>query len=128
MIDIKIKNIDQLINAYGKVGQIVQKEMKDALNKSAAEVERYAKRLAPVDDGHLKRSIQKPKRVSAGDRQVAVGSNVKYAMRQHENEHYRHTVGGAKFLEKSLKLNEKKCIRFFKEMIDNILTKLAKYQ
>ncbi len=128
MINIKIQNIDQLIRAYGKVGQIVQKEMKDALNKSAAVVERTAKRKVPVKDGLLRRSIQKGKRARAGDRQVAVGSNVKYALKQHESLHFRHKVGEAKFLDKALKENEKKINRFFKQMINNILRKLAKYK
>jgi len=51
MIDIKIKNIDQLMRAYDNVGNIVRKEMKDALNKSAAVVENTAKRKTPVDTG-----------------------------------------------------------------------------
>jgi len=128
MIKIEIKNIDQLLEAYGKVGDIVRKEMKDALNKSAAVVERSAKRKTPVDTGTLRRSIQKPRRVRAGDKQVYVGSNVKYALPVHEKLNVFHKVGEAKFLENALLENEKKCIRFFKQMIDNIITKLAKYR
>ena len=128
MIDIKIKNIDQLMRAYDNVGNIVRKEMKDALNKSGAVVENTAKRKTPVDQGHLRRSIQKGKKARAGDRQVSVGSNVKYALSQHENLHFRHTVGEAKFLDKALKQNESRINRFFKEMINNIIKKLARYR
>jgi len=125
MIDVKIKNIDQFIKAYGKVGQITQKEMKDALNKSSAIVERDAKRLTPVDTGHLRRSIQKPKRVSAGDTKTAVGSNVKYAYWVHKFTHYKHKVGEAKFLEKAFNRNLKKMNKIFDQMIENIIKKLT---
>lgn len=128
MISIKIQNIDQLMRAYGNVGNIVKKEMKDALDKSAAVVERAAKHKVPVDTGHLKRSIQKPKKPKAGDRQVLVGSDVKYALAVHKNKYARHRVGESEYLEKALKENEKKIIRFFKTMINNILNKLAKYK
>ena len=124
MITIKIKNIDQLLRAYGKVGNVVQKEMKDALDKSAALVERSAKRKVQVDSGHLRRSIQKPRRPRAGYKQVFVGSNVKYALKQHEAVHFRHRVGEAKFLDKALKQNEKRITGFFKKMIKNIIKRL----
>jgi len=128
MIDIKIKNIEQLMNAYGNVGKIVRKEMSDALNKSAAVVERSAKRKTPVDQGHLRRSIQKGHKARSGDKQVSVGSNVKYALSQHENLHFRHTTGEAKFLDNALRQNESRINRFFKEMINNIIKQLAKYR
>jgi len=134
MIDIKIKNIDQLMRAYDNVGNIVRKEMKDALNKSAAVVENTAKRKTPVDTGRLRRSIQKTKRVRAGDKKVFVGTNVKYAEYVHGSPEHprgyftRHTTGEAGFLDKALKLNKDKINRFFKEMINNIIKKLAKYR
>ena len=134
MIDIKIKNIDQLMQAYGNVGNIVRKEMKDALNKSAAVVENAAKRKTPVNKtpgivgGHLRRSIHKTSKARAGDSQVAVGSNVKYALIQHESLHFRHATGEAKFLDKALKQNESRINRFFKEMINNVIKRLAKYR
>jgi HK97 gp10 family phage protein len=128
MIDIKIENLEQLMKAYGNVGNIVRKEMKDALNKSSAVVEREAKRRTPVDLGHLRRSIQKTKRVSAGDKKVYVGSNVKYARRQHEGINFKHTTGEAKFLENALERKKSTIIRYFKEMINNIINKLARYK
>jgi len=128
MISVKLENIEQLLRSYGKVADTVRKEMKDALDRSAAVVESTAKRLTPVDKGHLRRSIQKPRRVRAGDKTTAVGSNVKYAMPVHEITRNRHTVGEAKFLEKALKRNETQIRKFFKQMIDNILNKLAKYR
>ena len=124
MITIKIKNIDQLLRKYDRVGQIVRKEMKGALDKSASVVERSAKHKVPVDTGHLRKSIQKPREIKRGDRQVAVGSNLKYALRQHEGMHFRHRVGEAKFLDKALKENEKKINRFSKQMTDNIIKSL----
>ena len=131
MIDIKIKNINQLMKAYGDVGNIVKKEMKDALDKSAAVVERAAKHKSPVAriaGGTLKRSLLQVGKAKLGDKQVAVGTNVKYALKQHESLHFRHTTGEAKFLDKALRENEKKIIGFFKTMIKNLLTKLAKYK
>jgi len=134
MIDIKMKNMDQLMKVYGKVGQIVQKEMKDALNKSAAVVERAAKRKTPVDTGHLRRSIQKGRKARAGDKKVVVGTNVRYAEYVHGTpEHPRgyyvsHKTGEAKFLDKALRENERKVMAFFKQMINNIIKKLAKYK
>ena len=116
------------MRAYGNVGNIVRKEMKDALNKSAAVVEYYGKRLSPVDKGHLRRSIQKGNKARAGDRQVSVGSNLKYALKQHEHTEYHHEIGQAKFLDKALKANEPRIKRYFKEMINNILFELAKYR
>ncbi len=130
MIKIKIQNIDQLMRAYGRVGQIVKKEMKDALNKSAAVVERAAKRKTPVDTGTLRRSIQKPRRARAGDKRVAVGSNVRYAEYVHGTPEHprgyfiRHKTGEAEFLDKALKQNEKKINRFFKQMVHNIIKSL----
>jgi len=128
MIDIKMKNMDQLMKVYGKVGQIVQKEMKDALNKSAAVVERAAKKKTPVDSGHLRRSIQKSRKAKAGESKVFVGSDVRYALKQHEGEHFKHRTGEAKFLDKALRENERKVMAFFKQMINNIIKKLAKYK
>jgi len=123
-----MKNTKQLLNAYGKIGQIVQKEMKDALDKSAAVVERAAKHKVPVDTGRLKGSIQKPRRIKAKDTQALVGSNTKYAVAVHKNKTARHKVGESEYLKKALVQNEKKIRGFFKKMINNIINSLKKYQ
>ena len=128
MIKFEIKNIDQLLRAYGKVGEVFRKEMKIGFEKSAALVERSAKKKTPVDTGHLRRSIRRPRQIRLGDKQVAVGSNLRYALKQHEGLHFSHTTGEAKFLDRALKENEKKIIGFFKKMIDNIITQLAEYK
>ena len=126
MITMKIKNAGAITKAYTQIPQIMNERMKDALEKSASLVENSAKRKSPVNLGFLKKSLMKPRGINSGDRQVYVGSNLDYAIRQHENIHYRHKVGEAKFLQKGLEENKNKIIKVFQIMINEVIKDLKK--
>jgi hypothetical protein len=126
MIKIKVKNADAINRAYTQIPQIMNKRMKEALERSIAIVESAAKRKTPVDKGGLRRSIRKPKEVRKGDRQVYLGSNLPYARRQHEELHYRHNVGQAKYLEKGLEESKSKVTNIFKKMISDVIVDLKR--
>lgn len=131
MIKIKVKNADAINRAYTQIPQIMNKRMKEALERSIAIVESAAKRKTPVNKivgrgGDLRRSIRKPKEVRRGDRQVYLGSNLPYARRQHEELHYRHNVGQAKYLEKGLEESKSKVTNIFKKMISDVIVDLKR--
>lgn len=70
-----------------------------ALKKAAQEALREARKLAPVDDGELRKSG----RVNVDDLTVQVSFTGPYAVLQHENLDYQHPSGGqAKFLEQAV--------------------------
>lgn len=76
------------------------------LNKTAEKIMTISKRLAPVDFGILKTSglVEKPEKKGAKFRVVMGygGAASAYAIVQHENLNFQHTVGQAKFLEEPL--------------------------
>jgi len=121
---VKIQGIQAIKQAYLQIPQIMNSEMKDALIKSASLVEDSAKHKVPFKEGILMTSIMRPRDPGIGERQVRVGSNLDYAMAQHENLHYKHRRGEAKYLEKALKENESNIRRIFDKMISNIIKRL----
>lgn len=71
------------------------------LNQAAAHLQSKTVQRTPKDTGELRRSlvifpatIQSPR--------SGVGSNLHYAIRQHEELSYRHKFGEAKFLERAM--------------------------
>lgn len=64
-------------------------------------------RECPLDEGDLRDSIyQEVDMDSMGNISVEIGYKSKYAVRQHEDLSFNHSVGKAKFLEDPLKKNE----------------------
>lgn len=80
MAEIKI-DVQGLRNKFRAYGQAVTQEaVPVALERGALVVEREAKRRAPVDDGHLRRSITHRIVDQEGELVAQVGTNLHYAI------------------------------------------------
>lgn len=90
-------------NDIMKAGEIIMSAVASGVYQCGEEVMRQSQRLVPVLNGILKSSgMVTPPNVSANGVVVDVGyggAAGKYAVRQHEDLTFRHTVGQAKFLE-----------------------------
>lgn len=117
---IEIKNKAKINRAYKRIPGLLEKYIARSLNKAADLVENKAKRKTPVDQGTLRRSIRQPRKANEGDKKTQVGTNIVYALRQHENLHYNHTTGEAKFLEKALEQNKRKINKIFQKELGNL--------
>jgi|APHM01.1.fsa_nt_gi phage protein, HK97 gp10 family len=69
-------DLEELADAAEDAEQAIQRGLDRALFRTALQVEREAKRRAPVDTGNLRASI---KTVNDGPTRKLVGSNVEYA-------------------------------------------------
>lgn len=90
------------INWNGQaIEQVVTANAVRGLNQAAAHLQTRTVPRTPKDTGELRNSLViQP--AEPGRLYSSVGSNLSYAVRQHEELGYRHTVGEAKFLERTL--------------------------
>jgi len=75
----KIVGFRETIESLQKKGQLLDTNIRAALNKIGFEVENGAKTKVPVDTGRLRSSIVPQVSKSGGTYRLLVGSNVKYA-------------------------------------------------
>jgi HK97 gp10 family phage protein len=73
----------ELKNNLPRISSEIEKALSQAVRKAAFMLEAEAKRLAPVDTGHLRNSIQ----TSAEGMKATVGTNVEYAVFQEYGTH-----------------------------------------
>ncbi len=59
MIRIEIKNLDKVVDGFGRMAKKTRINLQKALVKSTFEVERKSKVITPFDTGYLRRSIRK---------------------------------------------------------------------
>ena len=79
-VKIEFKGLTQILAKYQKLPEKVEYAIADGINKAAGIVEGSAKRLCPVDTGHLRGSIHIMKEAIPGkDMKAIVGTNVEYA-------------------------------------------------
>lgn len=80
-MDIKVDVSDLLgmERSYSRITPLVVSEMKSAMTRATLTVERSAKKVVPVDTGHLRRSITHEVKAAPGGVVGKVGSNVPYA-------------------------------------------------
>jgi len=77
----------------------------NALEKTADKIINDTKPLTPVDTGRLRDSLERKSKVTPTKVTVSIFSDVEYALIVHEDLDARHTVGGAKYLERAIKKN-----------------------
>lgn len=79
-VKIEFKGLSAILSKYQKLPEKVENAIVDGINKAAGIVEGSAKRLCPVDTGHLRGSIHVMKGAIPGkDMKAIVGTNVEYA-------------------------------------------------
>ena len=123
-VKIKIEGIDQLISNLKKYPEVSGKEIQEAIKKSIYEIQREAVPITPVDTGRLRASLGSG--ISFGTLSGEIGSDLDYAVKQHENEYYRHRIGEAKFLEKGVNYAMNAIEDYFKKAIENTMKAIAK--
>ena len=138
MIDVEIKGLEKLTEAFARIPKIVDKEVKDGLTKAAFIVERTAKHLTPVDTGRLRASIGggeyrvkggrssyvKGTGVSIKRRKAIIGTNLPYAERIHKHGPRKGGAGEAEYLKKAVDRNASKIKKIFQQTINSIIKKL----
>lgn len=80
MIKLEIKNIDKIIDKFGRMPGKARKELHNAVIQSAFQVEREAKPITPFDTGLLKGSIRK----DIMPMSALIAPHVHYAIYVHE--------------------------------------------
>ena len=78
-VKIEFKGLSQILAKYQKLPETVEKAISDGINMAAGVVEGSAKRLCPVDTGHLRGSIHVMKEATPNNMKAIVGTNVEYA-------------------------------------------------
>ena len=79
-VSIEFKGLSELVGKYQKLPEKVEMAIADGINEAAGIVEGSAKKLCPVDSGHLRETIHIMKQAAAGrDLSATVGTNVEYA-------------------------------------------------
>lgn len=86
-VTIKITGLDLLIKKFEKMPRIFITEMDKSIKRSAEFIGGEAKKVAPVDVGHLRRSIW----ATLGVLQAIIRPHVEYAIYVHEG--HRQEVG-----------------------------------
>lgn len=82
-VKVEAPNLQRLITVLGS-GQVVSKELRRAFTLSSLRVRDRAQRYAPVDQGHLRRSIANRVDPSLYPSYAEVGTNLEYAKAVHE--------------------------------------------
>lgn len=99
-INVSIGNINKISSALRSSPEIMGRHLDTAIKESIYLIEADVVPRTPVDKGDLRRSLQRGVRFSSlyGE----IGSNLKYALKQHESLHFRHIIGEAKYLENAV--------------------------
>ena len=118
-ISVQLKNAEQIRNFLQSRPQETKHQLNLAIAKTVKSVEAETKRRTPVDTGRLRTSIQSREFPSALEGEV--GTRVVYAIIQHENLHFRHRVGEAKFMENAVRHLESKIQGFFLQVMENVI-------
>lgn len=93
-----MRAVRKQVAAVSGLAKAIMPDVREIVEETATE----SRTRTPVRDGYLKGSTRTiHERWSS--RVVVGGNGINYARRQHENLHYRHAVGEAKFLAKAVK-------------------------
>lgn len=107
-----VKGLAEIKDALAKVKAEQDKKKRKALTRIGVFVKADSVKMTPVDTSNLRGSAYSD---VDGAKKVFIGYTAFYAPFVHEDLEAKHTVGEAKFLEKSVKMNQ-----------DRILEELAK--
>ena len=80
MTKIHFKGVDQFITKIGLMPEQLQQKTNEIVKKRTLEMEANAKNLAPVDTGHLRRSIKSDVSNNLTGIKGEVNANVEYAI------------------------------------------------
>src|SRR5512139_1523799 len=94
----EVVGLDRTLAALDAFGDGAAKELLGALYREAERILADSREEVPVDTGAL-RSSAHAERTHDGAIAGYGGTAIPYALRQHEELNYRHTVGKAKYLE-----------------------------
>lgn len=94
----EVVGLDKALAALEAFGDGAQRELISALYREAQSILTDSREEVPVDTGAL-RSSGHAERLHDGALAGYGGTATPYALRQHEELNYRHTVGKAKYLE-----------------------------
>lgn len=99
----EVTGLSQVMDALSAFGDRAPRELARALHREAERIMRTSKQEVPVDTGALRDSgYVEPATITAAGVEVILGyggAAIPYALRQHEELSYAHTVGKAKYLE-----------------------------
>lgn len=94
---IEIKGLSELNSKLAELAKKAPGVAEEELSDIALDLAGEASDLAPILNGDLRGDIARPRKIDKG---WAVGSDLPYAMTQHEHTEFRHPLGGqAKYLE-----------------------------
>lgn len=103
------------LNKLKKAIEDMEKRTWGGMQAGANLIKLEAQRLTPVDEGNLKASAY-ANTVSTSEGPISeIGYTADYAIDQHENLEYNHTVGQAQFLHVAVLLNRQKFLKIVRK-------------
>ncbi|KAA0957696.1 HK97 gp10 family phage protein [Planococcus sp. ANT_H30] len=75
---VEIEGLDRFIRTMQSISDSLESSVKQVVSQTALQLESDAKRLVPVDTGHLRRSIATS--LESGGMSAMVSTNVEYAL------------------------------------------------
>lgn len=102
-----VKGFSQIKSAIEQVKKEHEKKKRKALNRIGVIIKADSVKLTPVDTSNLRGSAYID---VDGSKSVFIGYTADYAVYVHEDLEATHEVGEAKFLEKAVKMNQKRII------------------
>jgi len=102
-----VKGLSQIKNALTQVKKEHEKKKRKALTRIGVIVKADSVKLTPIDTSNLRGSAYID---VDGSKSVFIGYTAYYAVYVHEDLEAYHEVGEAKFLDKAIKMNQKRII------------------
>jgi hypothetical protein len=110
-----MKGLKEIQNNFNKILKNIGDFSKESLQDVVLDLQGVSQDRAPVETGNLRGTGNSEVKKTEAGFIGEVGFNAPYALKQHENLHYKHPGGGeAKFLENPLVENTEKYIEWMK--------------
>jgi HK97 gp10 family phage protein len=120
-INVVVEGLDELLTDFQhKFPAEYKRVVSRAMNVVVKDVERWAKRNAPVDTGRLRSSIGGEVKTLAGEVVGIVGTNVKYAPFVEEGGRKPRGVGRIPFLRPAVEEHEGEILETFKKAVETL--------
>lgn len=123
MIHIEIKNLPQLRHAFGQAPNLMRREFKTALTKSAITVQRQSMINAPVDTGRLRGSHLFTVTGNDLSMRAEVYPTAEYGIFVHEGTRF---MKGRPFLRKAAESSVREIDDFFTTATQNALNRIGR--
>lgn len=124
-VNVKIEGLSKFQKVLASASTITAPLFQNAIYKSIYTINRKTVPLTPVDTQHLRLSLGRG--IVFAPLYGRIGSNLNYALVQHENTRFRHPRGGgAKYLERGVEASKQEITKHFTDAMNGALDDIAR--